>query len=1028
MYTVYEPFLIRQLVTQGLTPLAAKEEVKNKTDRARKALEMEAESRPVLMKRDPALHKYSIQAFYPRLISGKSFKIHPLVTAGFNADFDGNCIIGSSKILLIFDTHDGKISSLDKLNEEYDMSFDPNTRIIFKKDYAIAETYIKNVPFLPDTARVGKDSAIIHDVPPGIKTWSRNTQGGSEWSDVTGFSIEFAKRCIEVITKHGHSVVASDNESLCVYDTASGKLVKARPEDSIGRICPVLRRVPSYGEDIDDFGEIFSMFVDKTLKDDHDIVPVPENIITICASTKSPCDSSTRKSLATIKSSKAPNYTISRELARKVLACLPLAGEWANIVEDTDTHWDIIKEVKDAGEHDVFDLVIPSTKVFALSSGLVVYDTMSLYVPATPEAVADARAMLPSANLINPMTNKLMFLPRIESLLGLHVLAEWGKKTDKTYNSEVAALEALKKNEIDYTDVIKVRNALTTAGRLTLSNILPEGMDTSDLRTDPKFILDQKSIHAIMHKMGTAYPSKYPEAVEKLTRLGFETIHKKGVSFSLKDFHALSEMRNKVLAEADEKISRITGPDRDDKIVDIYSDAIEKMDTEAKKVLKESGNNLYLLQSMGFKPEWNQVRQILIAPILLSNPRGETIPIPVTKSYGEGLDMGDYWIASIGARSGIIRKVHSVTDPGAVSKQIMHSVMNNRITVDDCGTMEGVRLPVDVDAVDRYLAGPMALKDHTLKANTPVTPETLALLRKNKKTTVLVRSPLKCKSKDGICQKCFGMWTGGQGAPIGTNIGILAGQALGERATQLSLKAFHSAGAKGSEGKLLSSFGRVKDLLKMPETLAGSCTLAKNSGIITRIANSPAGGKDVFIEGERHYVPQDRMLTVSVGKKMEKGQPLSSGPVNPHEMLPLTGISAVQNYITDELQKIYSSEGIRRRTLETVVKSLTDLSIVTRSGSHPEWLKGDIVPTSEIIYYNKSKPEKKVEANPTLKGIEILPLVMQTDFLARMAYRRPTDTVTRMAAEGWKSNLKSTHPIPAMVYGAEINEAEGGGK
>lgn len=164
------------------------------------------------------------------------------------------------------------------------------------------------------------------------------------------------------------------------------------------------------------------------------------------------------------------------------------------------------------------------------------------------------------------------------------------------------------------------------------------------------------------------------------------------------------------------------------------------------------------------------------------------------------------------------------------------------------------------------------------------------------------------------------------------------------------------------------------------------------------------------------------------GTQVRKGLPLSSGPVNPHEMLPLTGIEPVQGYLSSELHNIYGSHGIRRRNSEVVVKALTNLTQVEDPGSHGGFLRGDFVPQTTVANLNRKAPRgtKPIRHRPVLKGVDVLPLEMQEDWMARLNHERIQQTVVDAAQQGWTTSIHGKHPIPAVVYGAEIGKGKPG--
>jgi DNA-directed RNA polymerase subunit beta' len=277
-----------------------------------------------------------------------------------------------------------------------------------------------------------------------------------------------------------------------------------------------------------------------------------------------------------------------------------------------------------------------------------------------------------------------------------------------------------------------------------------------------------------------------------------------------------------------------------------------------------------------------------------------------------------------------------------------------------------------------------------------------------------------------------GLGPDGELPEVGTNIGIIAGQALGERTTQLAMKAFHTGGSAASSSGLVDDFTRVKQIFRMPKTIKDSATLSTMDGKVEKITQDPAGGYNVYVKGQRHYVPQKLGVPIHSGGKpltrgmsVRKGDPISGGIVNPHEMLPLAGMERVQGHMVNQLHGIFGPQGIQRKNIEVVVKSMTNLTRIEDPGDHSTILRGDHMPTSKVESINRTdlKGRRPIVHRPVLKGVDVLPLEMQEDWMARLNHERLGQTVMEAAQQGWKSQLHGTHPIPPVVYGADIGRS-----
>jgi DNA-directed RNA polymerase subunit beta' len=675
-------------------------------------------------------------------------------------------------------------------------------------------------------------------------------------------------------------------------------------------------------------------------------------------------------------------------------------------------------------------------------------DTMAAFVPVSNDAVDEAKKMFPSRNLFSPATGKLMYRPTHESQLGLYMLNQEGKKTNTSFNTMAEAAEAAKKGKVGLTDSVKIGQQRTTVGRALIANALPEPMRQGVLTG--KMDMDGAGQSALLTQVAKEHKNDFGEVANKLKDLGNKYASTNVLSIGLEDIRADKRGRDRILANADRKVQEIMArpgsvEEKQKKAVQVYDAASASMVRSIEQTHGEKGKNLYHMMKAGVKPQMDAYRQAVMAPMLMMNAKGEVIPTPIRRSWSEGLDTADYWTQMSGARKGVVQKVQSVQEPGYFTKQVINSVMNNSISTDDCGTKKGISLPVDEkDILDRRLASSIKVGKKTYPAGMLVTPGVRDSLRNNKVRRVVVRSPLRCEhGGTGICSKCYGLDENGQDAPVGKNVGIISAQAIGERATQLAMRVFHEGGvapvgAKGRQKAVLTDeFNRVQQLVGMPEHVPGSAPLSTISGKVDKIQRDPAGGTNVFVGGVRHYVPQNRgeplafsgekSVKLKKGMTVGKGDPLSAGPVNPHELLPLAGINKTQSYMAGQLYGLYQGQGIRRRNIETVVKSMTNLSKVRDPGDDGEFIRGDFAPTSKLQAINKqlsAQGKKPVVHTPVLKGVKTLPLDMQTDWMARLNHEDLNSTIIDAANQGWSSNIHGNHPIPALAYGAEFGKGK----
>lgn len=715
-------------------------------------------------------------------------------------------------------------------------------------------------------------------------------------------------------------------------------------------------------------------------------------------------------------------------------------------------------------------------------------DTMSIFVPIHNEAVAEARKMFPSNNLFAESTGKVMYQPTLESALGLYKLSLRGKDTGKKFDHPAAVLDAVRDGHLKATDVVHIPGGQTTAGRILLAATLPESMQKNMLHGLDSTI-NRKGLDGLLTTLAKEHGDGYGVVVNKLKDVGneaafgsvrvpimpdghafhFEELNGRGAAtrdpkkdihipigshtLSLKDFTADSHMRDQVLGEARKKVEEIysdkklTQAEKDRRAILHWTAASDEMRKLHEVSADKNPSNLFLMHRAGVKPDWNQYKQMIIAPMLFQDSSNKTLPTPVTKSYSEGLDVAGYWNQMPGARRGAVMKVQEVREPGYMSKLLMNNMMGLTVNNHDCGTSNGIQLGVDEkDIHDRYLAQDFHFGHLHLSAGERLTPDIVAAIRSAKKDAkLIVRSPLKCEEEKGLCQKCVGLSSRGEPHPLGTNIGIISAHTVGERAVQLTLKAFHTGGVveAGGGGKLLSSFARFQQLMHLHDKIPNSASLAMTSGKIRKIDQQPTG-VNIWIGDHKHFVGKDAAgaplhenlphaaVTTSwtpptVGMHVEAGQHLSDPnrtTVNPHDLYRATGsVDQVQNHLTNEVYNLYKDEGIKRRAVEVLVKSMSNLTKIHDPGDHPSVLRGEFRPTSVVRKMNATliqQGKQPIEHEPVLKGVETMPLELQEDWMAKLQHRSLRGTLIQAASTAGVSHIHGTHPVPAMAYGAEI--------
>jgi DNA-directed RNA polymerase subunit beta' len=717
-------------------------------------------------------------------------------------------------------------------------------------------------------------------------------------------------------------------------------------------------------------------------------------------------------------------------------------------------------------------------------------DTMSAYVPITREAVAEAHKMFPSNNLFSEATGQVMYQPTLESALGLYKLSLVGKDSGKSVKHPGEAVEAVRKGTLHVNDIVHLNGKPTTAGRILMASAVPSGMQ-QDVLHKMDYHIDKSGLNNLLTRIAKDHTPEYGTAVNQLKDLGngmafgsvslprsasaghpfdlTKTVGKtpvatetKGVfvpvgahTLSLEDFTPDRQARAQALDEAHKKVTAIyakpglSQSEKDHQAVTVYEKAERDMRALHEAKLEKNPTNLFTMYKAGVKPGWDQYKQMVLAPMIYKDSMDRKIPTPVTKSYAEGLDVGGYWTQMHGARRGSVMKVQEVQEPGYMSKLLMNNMMHLTVNEHDCGTDKGIALHINErDVHDRHLQQDFTHGSLHLPAGTLLTPDVVGKIRAAKKDAkIVVRSPLKCESEKGICQKCSGLDSGGHPYALGTNIGVHSAHAVGERAIQLTLKSFHTGGVGEQHGsKILNSFARFEQLMSLPQKLPNESSLAMTSGTITKIEPTTTG-VDVFIGNRKHHVGKDagglplhqnlpnaeavagytHWNPPVVGAKVEAGDHLSDPNrtiLNPHRLYEATGsMDKVQHHLANEIYGLYEKEGIKRRHVETVIKAMGNLTEIVHPGDHDSVLRGEYRPLSVVNRMNQNLVKQglqPIEHKPVLKGISVMPLELQEDWMAKLQHQRLRTTLADAAALGEVSHIHGTHPIPGVVFGAEF--------
>lgn len=517
---------------------------------------------------------------------------------------------------------------------------------------------------------------------------------------------------------------------------------------------------------------------------------------------------------------------------------------------------------------------------------------------------------------------------------------------------------------------------------------LPEGL------RDYGASYDSKGLSKIMGLVAQQHPEKYEEISKALSDIGREASWRQGETINLGDMFPVVD-RERVFAQMDREIdaarAKSDDPDKFEpermKIWSKYSDLLEKM---TMKAALTKGNNLAYSVVSGARGKPAQLKSMLSTPGLYTDYRDEPIPLFVRNSFGDGLRPAEYLAGAFGARKSVIATKMATAKGGDFAKQAVQSATSTMVTGKDCATSKGIDLEID----DSSLRGRiLAMSAGGLPAGTLLDKHAIAHLRKKGVTNTVARSAMTCTQYPGVCAKCVGaFYDGGKLPRIGDSVGITAAQSIGEPITQGALNTKHVAGVSSAKREY-SGFNVINQIAQSPEVFPDRATVAEVDGRVGMIDKAPQGGHYITVGEERHYVPAGYPVTVKVGDRVEAGDPLADGIVDPGDIVRLRGLGEGRKFYAERLKKALDDSGMQadRRNTEILARSAIDHVTIDDPEGMAGYLPDDVV--SYNAFSNNYVPPEDVK---TYKSMEAVGKYLQVPVLH---YTIGTKLTPRMAAQ-----------------------------
>lgn len=643
-----------------------------------------------------------------------------------------------------------------------------------------------------------------------------------------------------------------------------------------------------------------------------------------------------------------------------------------NVIDGTITH------VVRTGKHrTMYDLTLRDNCVFLADNYLFVFDTMAVHVPVSQGAIQEAIGMMPSKHLYNDVGNKIRSFPDHSAAAGIYILSK------------------------------------TKEGRDRINACLPPEHAISAKVTKPAMV----SLLTSIAKDDEAVAS---DSINKLIRLGNDHAYDIGLSYGISDLIPFAGLRNDIIKDISLEIraSKDKSPDALRKLYKKYSDKASSALSDYYEDKDDPIGDILVSKSRGSA---SQMRDVLFSPLAVNS--SDVITKPIKHSYIEGLTPAEYFAASAGARLGVLGRAQGTAQPGALGKVIFSNANSLVVNKDRGESMNSIMLPLErpADLIDRYLAADIYDGDILLAdKDSPITPRTVQIAIKHGIKELPVYTPLMSSSADGgIPAMSYGIIRGNKLPEVGFNIGAHAAAGIVSPLYTESMSSFHTGGSMQDRSM---GYPRLKQVLELTKSISNKATLSSVDGVVSDIRKDSLGGHTITVNGVEHFAGPSNMVVVHTGTKVEKGDPLSDGPIDPRDISKHKGLPYAQAYMVDELVK-NTPGGIKRRAAEVVVEAITRYGEIQDPGDS-EFLPGDVRLASEIERRNKSI-ENKIKYQPLFKGVTTLPLEAQS-WMAQLNFRNINKALSRALSEGATSDTHSYEPAPALAAATEFGEGENG--
>ena len=661
-------------------------------------------------------------------------------------------------------------------------------------------------------------------------------------------------------------------------------------------------------------------------------------------------------------------------------------------------------------------------------------DQMAVHVPLSAEAQAEARLlMLSTNNILVPSSGRPIVTPNQDMVIGLYYLTsvkEGAPGEGRYFGSEEEVLHAYNSGSISLHAKIILRlddeertRLETTTGRLLVNSIMPEGFGFINEALDKKKLANL--VDRLYKQLGAAETA---HVLDKIMQLGFLYSTRSGTTVSIADI-AVPATKNERIRAAEEEVEQIeqqyrrgllTAEERYQRVCAVWTRTREVV---TKDMLDnfDNFNPVYMMARSGARGNESQISQLAGMRGLVADPTGRTFEIPIKANFREGLTVLEFFISSHGTRKGLADTAIRTADSGYLTRRLVDVAQDVIVREYDCGTQESITVSaikeftgdseVVIEPLWERLAGRVAAQDvvhpetgEVLVSRDEMIDDELAqAIEEAGIEEVQIRSVLVCKTRHGVCVKCYGRnLANGSLVDVGEAVGIIAAQSIGEPGTQLTMRTFHTGGVAGDD--ITAGLPRVEELFEARKPkgqaiiseIPGTVSIVESKGVTKAVVSGP--------EGEASYViPYGARRRVKDGVQVQAGDRLTEGPVNPHDILAVQGILKVQEYLVQEVQEVYRSQGvnINDKHIEVIVRQMLRKCKVEDSGD-TSMLPGSLVDVFEFDEINaqvEAEGGQPAAGKPVLLGITKASLATES-FLSAASFQETTRVLTEASIKG----------------------------